>query len=115
MKKNKKMILLKGIPASTGLAKGRVSIILSPSMNSKMKKGDILVTYSTNPLFTPAILKARGIITEKGGVLCHAAIIARELDIPCLVSAEKATQILRNNQEIIIDGNKGIIYYAEES
>ncbi|MEM5782358.1 MAG: PEP-utilizing enzyme [Candidatus Aenigmatarchaeota archaeon] len=113
MKKNKKNILLKGIPASNGIVKGKVSIILNPSMNSKMKRGNILVTHSTNPLFTPAILKAKGIITEKGGILCHAAIIARELDIPCLVSVEKATQILRDNQEIILDGNKGIIYHAK--
>lgn len=115
MKKQSKVkkIILKGIPANPGRIKGRVKIILNPSESSKIQKGDILVTEITNPFFTPAILKASAVITDKGGALCHSAIVARELNIPCIVGTEKATKILKDNQEIIIDGKKGVIYYAE--
>lgn len=105
-----KKIILKGIPASTGIAKGKVKIILDPSQNSKMEEGCILVTRITNPLYTPSILKAGAIITDEGGQLCHSAIIARELNIPAVVGTEKATTILKDGIKVIIDGDKGIIY-----
>lgn len=112
MKKQPKIkkIILKGIPASAGIVKGRVKIILDPSRCSLMKKGCILVTTFTNPLYTPAILKASAIITDMGGKLCHAAIVARELRIPCITGTEKSTKILKDNMLIILDGKKGIIY-----
>lgn len=110
MKKRKQKIILKGIPASKGIAEGKVKIILNPSQCSEMREGDVLVTEITNPLFTPAIVKAKAIITEKGGMLCHAAMIARELNIPCIVSAGKATKFLKDGQQIVINGDKGIVY-----
>ncbi len=106
----KQEIILKGIPASAGIAKGKVKIILDPSENSKMKKGDILVTEMTNPLFLPAIQRAKAIITDVGGLLCHAAIVSRELGIPCVVGTKRATKILKDNQKIKVDGEKGTIY-----
>lgn len=105
-----KKAILKGIPASTGIFKGRVKLVLNPSENSKMKEGDILVTSITNPLFTPAIIKASGIITDLGGVLSHSAIVARELGIPAVVGTREATKILEDNILITVDGKKGIIY-----
>jgi pyruvate,water dikinase len=109
MKVNQK-IILKGIPASPGIAKGKVRIILDPSQTSKMKNGDILVTLMTNPLFVPAIQKAKAIVTDVGGLLSHAAIVSRELGIPCVVGTKRATKILRDNQQIKVDGEKGTIY-----
>lgn len=106
----KQKIILKGIPASAGIVKGKIRIILDPSQCSKMKEGDILVTEMTNPLFTPAIVKASGIVVDLGGVLSHSAVVARELGIPAVVGTGKATKVLKDNMLITIDGRKGIIY-----
>lgn len=107
---SKQKIILKGIPASAGVVNGRVKIIMDPSDCSKMKEGDILVTEMTNPLFVPAIQKAKAIVTNVGGLLSHAAIVSRELGIPCVVGTKKATKILKDGQNIKVDGKKGIIY-----
>jgi pyruvate,water dikinase len=108
----KQKIILKGIPASVGIAEGKVKLILDPAQCSKMKRGNILVTEMTNPLFMPAIKKAKAIITDIGGLLCHAAIVSRELRIPCIVNTKRATKILKDNQKIIVDAIKGEIYAA---
>ena len=75
-----------------------------------MKKGNILVTEMTDPLYMPAIRKAKAIITDIGGLLCHAAITAREMKIPCIVNTKRATKILNDNQKIIVNATKGEIY-----
>jgi len=106
----KQKIILKGIPASPGIAKGKAKIILDPSENHKMREGDILVTEMTNPLFVPAIQKAKAIITNVGGLTSHAAIISRELGIPCVVATRKATKILKDGDRVKIDGTKGEIF-----
>jgi pyruvate,water dikinase len=106
-------IILKGTAASPGIVEGEVRLILDPSQCFKMKKGDILVTEMTNPLYMPAIEKAKAIVTDIGGLLCHAAIISRELKIPCIVNTKKATKILKDNQRIIVDATKGKIYEAK--
>ena len=108
MKKQK--IILKGTSASSGVANGKAKIILSPKECKKMKKGDILITEMTDPLFMPAIRKAKAIVTDVGGLLCHAAITAREMKIPCIVNTKRATNILKNNQKIIVNATKGEIY-----
>jgi len=107
---SKQKIILKGTPASPGQAKGKVKIILKPTQLFKMKEGNILVTQATNPLFTPAIIKASGIITDLGGVLSHSAVVAREMGIPAVVGTKEATKILKDNMIITLDGKKGIIY-----
>jgi pyruvate,water dikinase len=106
----KKRILLKGISASSGVVIGKARLILDPSHNSKIKKGEILVTEITNPLFTPAILRAGALITDVGGALSHAAIIARELGIPAIVGTAKATKVLKDGMQVVVDGKKGVIY-----
>ena len=106
----KQKIILKGIPASAGVVKGKVRIILDPSDNSKMKKGDILVTEMTNPLFVPAIQKAKAIVTDVGGMLSHAAIVSRELGIPCVVNTKKATKVLKDGQKIVLNATEGKVY-----
>ena len=91
-------VLLKGTPASLGTVKGKVKILRDPSESHKVKKGDILVVEMTDPLYMTAIMKAGGIITNIGGMLSHAAIVSRELKIPCLVGTENATEILTEDQ-----------------
>ncbi|RLG21451.1 hypothetical protein DRN74_02725 [Candidatus Micrarchaeota archaeon] len=109
---SKQKIILKGMPASPGVAKGKVKIILSPSDNSKIREGEILVTVMTNPLYVTAIQKAKAIITDVGGMLCHAAIVARELGIPCVVGTEKATKILKDGMEVVVNGSEGKIHLS---
>lgn len=113
MKEKSKKVILKGIGASSGIAEGKVKILNTADEVDKMEAGDILVTSFTNPLFMPAIVKAAAIITEQGGVLCHAAIVAREIGIPCVVGTEKATTLLRDGMQILVDGGKGYVYIYE--
>jgi len=107
---SKQKVILKGTTASLGIARGKVKIILRPKECKKMKKGDILITEMTNPLYMPAIRKAKAIVTDIGGLLCHAAITAREIKIPCIVNTKKATAVFKNNQKIIVNATKGEIY-----
>lgn len=99
--------LLKGTQASLGSVKGKVKILHDPSESHKIKKGDILVVEMTDPLYMHAMMKAGGVITNIGGVLSHAAIVSRELKIPCIVGTEKATEVLKDNQIIVLDAIKG--------
>ena len=103
-------VLLRGIGVSSGIAKGKVKIILTSKDARKFNKGDILVASTVSPFFSLTILKASAIITEVGGSLSHPAIFSRELGIPCITGALNATKVLKDNQEIIVDANKGIIY-----
>ncbi len=108
--KTKKQLILTGSPASPGIAIGPVKIILSPSKINNVKKGDILVAPQTNPDYVPAMKRAVGIITEKGGRTSHAAIVSRELGIPAIVGADKATTLLKNDQIVSINGETGEIF-----
>lgn len=108
----KKKIILSGMPASPGTAKGKVKIVLSPKETNKMKEGEILVTVMTNPLYVTAIQKAKAIITDVGGMICHAAIVARELGIPCVVGTKNATKKLKDGMEVIVDGSEGKVYLS---
>lgn len=105
-----KQLLLKGLAASPGKAKGKVKIILDYRSMSKIGLGEILVTPYTTPLLTIALLKASAIVTETGGISSHAAIIARELGIPCVVSIPNATKILKDGMEVVVNGEKGEVF-----
>jgi pyruvate,water dikinase len=109
MKMNEK-IILKGISASLGIAKGKVKILNSPDDVDKMNEGDILVAHMTNPQYTIAIMKAAAIVTDIGSRLSHPAIISREIGIPCVVNTKEATKILKDGMEVIVDGNKGYVF-----
>jgi len=110
MKERSSKILLRGVPASPGVAGGKVKIIVSPADIEQFKDGEILVAPLTNPQYTTAILKAVAIVTDIGGVISHPAIVARELGIPCVTGTENATKILHNNDEVEVDGDEGIVY-----
>ena len=100
------------MPASKGKVQGKVKIILDPNDSYKLKEGEILVTIMTNPLFVPAMKKAVAIVTDVGSQLCHAAIVSRELGIPCVVATKKATKVLKDGMEVIVDGSKGKVYQS---
>ncbi len=102
--------LLKGLAASPGLVSGKVKIIHNLSELSKIQKGDILVTKMTNPDMVVTMQKALAIVTDEGGLTCHAAIISREIGVPAIVGTKKATQILKDGQIITVDGRRGKIY-----
>ena len=99
----------KGTPAYSGYAKGEVITVFDEKDMKKMKKGAILVSPATNPNIMPAIIKASAIVTDEGGVTCHAAIVSRELKIPCIVGTLIATQVLKNGDKVEVDAFKGII------
>lgn len=103
-------LLLKGDPASPGIASGPVKIIKSAKEIDKVLSGDILVAPSTNPDFVPAMKKAVAIVTDSGGRTSHAAIVSREIGIPAVVGTQTATKILKNGNIITVNGLKGEIY-----
>ncbi|MDY6893642.1 MAG: phosphoenolpyruvate synthase [Chloroflexota bacterium] len=103
-------VLLTGSPASPGLGFGNVKIILDPSRIDEVSKGSILVAEMTTPDFVPAMKKAAGIVTDRGGRTCHAAIVSRELGVPCTVGTGEATKVLNPGQEVTVDGSKGRVY-----
>jgi len=104
--------ILKGVRASGGRVRGRVLIVESPARPVKAKPGSIIVASFTTPVIAAALVAAAGIITERGGLTAHAAIIAREFNVPCLVGVKDAMKILKNGQLIILDADKGCIYEA---
>lgn len=103
-------ILLTGDAASPGLASGPVKIILDPTQIDQVAEGDVLVAEMTTPDFVPAMKRAAAIVTDRGGRTAHAAIVSRELGIPCVVGASQATAKLANDQIISVDGSHGKVY-----
>ena len=108
--KVRKLKKLKGLVVSKGKnLKGKVKILLSPKHINKMKKGDILVAAMTSPDFIVAMRKASAIITDEGGMTCHAAIVSRELKIPCIVATKIATKVLKDGDIIEVNADKGVV------
>ncbi len=105
-----RIIIAKGLGASPGMASGAVKIVRNTDELDKIEKGDILVTVMTTPDMVPAMKRAEGIITDEGGVTCHAAIVSRELGIPCVVGTGDGSKILKENSVVTLDGSKGFVY-----
>ncbi len=103
-------LLLSGQPASPGVGFGRVRVCHDPNDIDIVKPGDVLVAEMTTPDFVPAMKRAAAIITERGGRTCHAAIVSRELGIPCVVGAGSATTSLADDSEVTVDGSTGNVY-----
>ena len=105
-------VIVRGISAGRrGYGIGKAKVVLNPEdANSDMKKGDILVTGMTDPDFVPFMKMASAIVTDKGGITSHAAIVSRELNIPCVVGTENATQVMKTGQEYTVDSRNGVIY-----
>ncbi|MEM5834448.1 MAG: phosphoenolpyruvate synthase [Candidatus Aenigmatarchaeota archaeon] len=102
--------ILKGLGVSPGIASGNVKIVLDLKDIDKVEKGDILVTTMTSPDLVPTMSKCAAIITDSGGQTCHAAIVSREMRIPCVVGTLAATKILKDGQEVTVDAYRGLIY-----
>jgi len=103
-------IILEGQGASPGVASGSVVIVRTIKDLGKVQDGDILVAKMTNPDMVPAMRKVSAIITDEGGMTCHAAIISRELGTPAVVGTKKATLELKPGQMVSVDGEKGLVY-----
>lgn len=110
IKDNKRKVILKGQAGSPGLGSGPVQKIFSSKEINKIEKGEVLVAPMTSPDFVPAMKKVVAIVTDKGGQTSHAAIVSRELGIPCVVGAKTATKDLKNGQLITVNGSRGEIY-----
>ncbi len=103
---------IKGIIASRGKnarIKGRVIILHSPRFASRMKPGDILVAPMTSPDYIVAMRKAKAIITDVGGLMSHAAVVSRELGVPCIVGTKIATKVLKDGMIVEVDANRGVV------
>ena len=106
---------IKGTSASLGNVIGKATIIRSLKDLKNMKRGDILVTTMTRPEYIVAIKKAVAIVTDDGGITCHAAIVSRELNIPCVIGTGTATRILRNGDKVEVDANQGVVKILKKS
>jgi pyruvate, water dikinase len=102
--------LLKGLGVSPGIGTGRVKLVLDIKDLGRVEKGDVLVTQMTTPDYVPAMLKTAGIVTNEGGMTSHAAIVSRELGVPCVVGTGSATQVLEDAALVSVDGSRGIVY-----
>lgn len=100
---------IKGMVACIGKAKGEVRLISSVGDMKKMTGGNILISPATNPDLMPAIRKAAAIVTDEGGITCHAAIVSRELGIPCVIGTKIATKALKDGDIVEVDASLGII------
>lgn len=101
--------VLKGSPAYGGIVKGTVRIINSVRHISKLSPGDILIAVATNPALLPAMKKAAAIVTNEGGITSHAAIVSRELQIPCIVGTKTATKVFKDGDMVEVDAKHGLI------
>lgn len=104
---------LTGEPASPGISSGVVVIIKNPKEINRAQKGQVLVTSMTTPDFVPAMKKVNGIITDKGGQTSHAAIVSRELGVPCVVGAKTATKDLKEGDIVTLNGTEGKVWKGD--
>lgn len=109
-----KELLLQGTPASQGQAKGVAKILFPRQDISSFNEGDILVTKMTDPSMVLVMSMAAAIVTDVGGVTAHAAILSRELGIPCVVATKVATAILQDGDQILVDGTLGRVYKTSD-
>lgn len=107
-------ILVQGLPASPGMAAGKAHIIESADKIGEFEEGEVLVTEMTAPDWVTAMRKAKAIVTDSGGMTCHAAIVSREMGIPCIVGTrsrgEKATDVLKTGLDVTVDAKNGTVY-----
>lgn len=103
-------VLARGLAASPGIGSGKVIKINSIDEIERVKDGDILVTVMTNPDMVPAMRKAAAVVTDEGGRTCHAAIVSRELGVPCIVGAKDASEKLNDGDVVTVDATRGVVY-----
>jgi pyruvate,water dikinase len=102
--------LLRGLAASSGTAVGAVRVLTTPVEGKHLRAGEVLVAPMTNPDWVPTIRRAAALVTDGGGMTCHAAIVARELGVPCVVGTQRATTVLRDGEVVTVDGGHGLVF-----
>lgn len=104
---------IKGAAASPGTFTGKVRVVKSIEELSQLEDNEILITSNTDPAWTAVFSKIGGLITETGGILSHGAVISREYRIPAVTAVKGATQIFKTGEELVVDGNEGVVYKKE--
>ncbi|MFN0090624.1 MAG: phosphoenolpyruvate synthase [Acidimicrobiales bacterium] len=102
--------LVSGLAASHGVGAGLVRVLASPSEADQFQDGEVLVAAMTKPDWLPIMRRAAAVVTDGGGVTCHAAIVSRELGIPCVVGTRTATTTLRTGEAVTVDADQGKIF-----
>lgn len=105
----------KGTCACSGFAKGVVRVVNKPEEMHKMNQGDIMVSHTTFPSLVPAMKKAAAIVTEDGGITCHAAIVARELKTPCVTGIKVITQVVKDGDVVEVDADAGVVKIVKKA
>lgn len=105
--KDRHVVLARGLAAAPGTASGKVRVLQTPDEGDRLQEGEILVAQMTNPDWLPTIRRAAALVTDTGGMTCHAAIVARELGVPCVVGARTATRDLHDGTTVTVDGARG--------
>jgi len=109
------MPLVSGLAAAPGLVAGRVRVLSSPEEGSQLQAGEVLVAPMTNPDWVPTIRRAVALVTDGGGMTCHAAIVARELGVPSVVGTRQATTVLRTGELVTVDGARGKVFEGDHT
>jgi pyruvate, water dikinase len=102
--------ILRGFGASPGVATGNARILRGAADMEKLATGEVLVTSMTTPDMVPAMSQAAAIVTDEGGMTCHAAIVSRELGVPCVVGTREATKLIADGELVTVDGKTGTVY-----
>lgn len=105
--------LLRGLPAAPGTASGPVRVLHDPSEGKLLQTGEVLVAPMTNPDWVPTLRRAAAVVTDGGGMTCHAAIVSRELGVPAIVGARTASSSLRDGEIVTVDGTRGVVWAGE--
>jgi pyruvate,water dikinase len=102
--------LLRGMPSSPGVARGRVHVIAGPEAFDRFETGEVLVAQATTPGWTPLFARAAAVVTDVGSVMAHASLVAREYGIPAVVGSGDATRKLRDGMLVTVDGSAGVVF-----
>jgi pyruvate,water dikinase len=105
--------LITGLGAAPGVVAGRVRVLRSAAEGSTLGPGEVLVAPMTSPDWVPTMRRAAALVTDGGGITCHAAIASRELSVPCVVGTRRATEVLRDGELVTVDGAAGAIYEGD--
>ncbi len=107
--------LVRGLGAAPGSGSGPVRVITALADASRLVDGDVLVTHMTSPDWVPLMRRAAAIVTDSGGMTCHAAIVSRELGVPCVVGTAEATHKLRDGELVTVDATHGVVFHGAVS
>lgn len=108
-------VLLHGLGASPGITAGRARVVRSVADGDGLRPGEVLVAEMTNPDWVPILRRAAALVTDGGGMTCHAAIVSRELGVPCVVGTRNATTVLRDGETVTVDGRRGAVHSGDQT